>query len=53
MSRVRAPEDLELWFCVLGRGDDVDTLRLNTLMCVPEVVLIWAFLAMAELTKDN
>ena len=45
------PKDLGLWFCFLGKGDDVDTLWLNTLECFAEVVMIEISLAMAELTK--
>ena len=45
------PKDLGLWLGFLGKGDDVDRLRLNTLECFAEVVMIGISLAMAELTK--
>ena len=51
MSRGRAPKDWGFWVCFLGKGGDLDTLRLQTLKCFPEVVMIGISLALAEPTK--
>ena len=41
MNRKRVPEDMGFWFYFLGDGDFLDALKLNTLKCFPQVVLIW------------
>ena len=51
MDRRRVPEDLGVWFSFLGKGDFLDALKLNTLKCFPEVVMIESSLAIAKPTK--